>query len=260
MTDVAMFELAPPAHLPSATVLVEAGALREALSRIVRFPKKTALSEVRADLRCLWLWGCDRRLALFGRDMVCAGQYAVPTDGPADRVPLVGIEPGAAKDAIKALAKVKGLVAVSVLGGRLMLTPRDEATPGWVGELCAPNERDLRHLRLMVDKIVRHAQRIAAGQVSLPHASVMVNPELLAKFAGEPERTRLFFTSEYGGVLVEAGPHFCGVAMPVRPKEGSSATRPTPAIPDALPPDAPAAEVVALPQPHVTEGELSRAS
>ncbi|GAA3749949.1 hypothetical protein [Micromonospora maritima] len=259
MTDVAMFELAPPAHLPAATVLVDAAALKEALARVARFPKKTALSKTRADLRCLWMWGCERRLAVFGRDMVCAGQHVVPTDGPADQVPLVGIEPDEAKAAGEALGKVKGLVAVSVLGDRLMLTPRDEKTPGWVGGLCTPNERELRHLRLLMDKIIAHAQRIAEGRVRLPHASVVMNPALLAKFAGEPEDTRLWFTSEFGGVLVKVGPHFCGVAMPVRPKAGSSVSMPTPPSPTPLP-QAPAGDVIALPQPDAMKGELSRAS
>lgn len=257
-----MFELAPPENLPAATVLVDAAELKEALTRAARFPRKSALAKTRADLRCVWLWGCERHLALFGRDLVCAGQCVVPTDGRADRLPLVGVEPDQVKEAGDALGKVKGLVAVSVLGDRLMLTPRDERTPGWVGSLCMPTERDVRHLRLLVDKMIGHSQRIAQGQVRLPHASVVMNPALLAKFAGEPEDTRLWFTSEYGGVLVKAGPRFCGVAMPVRPRAGSSVEMPIPPTPDPLPEaeQPPVAEVIVLPQPDSESRELSCAS
>lgn len=259
MTDVALFEVALPPSLPAASVLVDAAALKEALTRVARFPKNTALAKTRADLRCVWLWGCERHLTLFGRDKVCAGQHTVATDGPAGQVPLVGIEPGEVKGAIGALSKIKGLVAVSVLDGQLVLTALDGKTPGWVGALCTPTELELRHLKLMVDKIVAHARRIAEGRVKLPHASVMVDPALVAKFAGEPTDTRLFFTSEFGGVLVQVGDHFCGVAMPVRPRDGSSTARPMPVMPEPLP--EPAAEVVALPQPAIAlEGGLARAS
>ncbi|MFG3710779.1 hypothetical protein [Micromonospora sp. NPDC047730] len=235
MSDVALFEVRPKEGLPASTVLVDAPALRKALQRIAKFPGTGALAKTRADVRCVWLWGCDRNLALFGQDGIAAGQYKVPTEGPAARVPLLGVEPKDVKGAVAALDGLKGLVGLSVLGDRLMLTPRDEKTPGWVASLVVPSERDLRHLRLLMGKIISHTQRITEGRAKLPHASVCFNPALAARFAGEPQDTRLWFTSEYGGVLFQAGPHFCGVAMPVRPRVGSSAERPIPMTPDPLP-------------------------